>query len=78
MTFWASERINEDVDIDGVTFGFTAGLFGSIPVGRLGLFILDARYIFDFSDVTVKSYGQTMDVAKRRGIALTAGYQLRF
>ena len=61
-------------DSNIATFGFTAGLFAGIPAGQRRL-TGDIRLIYDVNDLTIKEGGNTLRILKRRGLAVTAGFE---
>ncbi|MFP3090690.1 PorT family protein [Treponema sp. TIM-1] len=71
----SSDRYSIDLDSDGVTDGIAVGLYGGFPIGP-GRIIGDVRFIIDFNPVKVKESGETLEVLKRRGINITAGYEI--
>ncbi|MDR0688846.1 MAG: PorT family protein [Spirochaetaceae bacterium] len=64
-----------EVKPDGVTLGVALGLYGGYPIGP-GRIIGDVRFILDFNSLKGKDSGQTMELIKRRGITVTAGYEI--
>ena len=67
-----------EMDTDGTAIGLTAGLFAGSPVGP-GFFVVDIRLLFDITaqKIKIEDYG-TENMIKRRGIAMTIGYELLF
>ncbi|MDR2363826.1 MAG: PorT family protein [Spirochaetaceae bacterium] len=64
-----------DLKLDGVTAGIAVGLYGGYPIGP-GRIIGDIRFILDFNPVKAKESGVTMELLKRRGLNITAGYEI--
>jgi hypothetical protein len=62
---------------DGITFGATAGVFGSYPLGP-GKIIADLRFLLDFNPLKVKEDGITAEIIKRRSLNITVGYEFSF
>ena len=60
---------------DGITVGIALGLYGGYPIGP-GRIIGDLRFILDFNPVKGKAAGKTMELIKRRGLNITAGYEI--
>jgi len=60
------------------TFGATAGLFGGLQAGP-GRVIGDLRFIFDFTDLEVRSPAGGRETAmQRRALAFMIGYEISF
>jgi hypothetical protein len=66
---------SDDVNPDGITAGIAAGIYGGYPIGP-GRIIGDVRFIMDFNPVKAKESGETIELIKRRGINITAGYEV--
>ncbi|MDR2020308.1 MAG: PorT family protein [Treponema sp.] len=66
---------NSSVNSDGVTVGIAAGIYGGYPIGP-GRIIGDVRFIMDFNALKAKESGETIELIKRRGINITAGYEI--
>jgi hypothetical protein len=62
-------------DPDGVTAGIALGVYGGYPIGP-GRIVGDVRFIMDFNPLKVKAAGATYEVLKRRGLNITAGYEI--
>jgi hypothetical protein len=75
--FKTSGYYSGEYDPDGFAYGITAGLFAGYPVGS-GRIVGDLRFIYDLSPMKIKDYGHTMEVIKRRGLAVTVGYEISF
>jgi len=82
---WGGSLNDTDEDsyeTDGTAFGLTVGLFGGVPMGP-GNIVVDIRFLFDLTPQKAKFIdwdGKTTseDIIKRRGVALTLGYELLF
>ena len=75
--FKTSGYYTYEEESDGFSYGVTAGLFAGYPIGP-GRFVGDLRFIFDLSPMKIKDYGYIMEVMERRGLAITAGYEISF
>jgi hypothetical protein len=64
-----------DADAKGITAGIALGVYGGYPIGP-GRIIGDIRFIIDFNPLKAKNYGETIEVIKRRGLNITAGYEI--
>jgi hypothetical protein len=64
-----------EMDPDGITVGIALGLYGGYPIGP-GRIIGDLRFILDFNPVKGKDSGATIELIKRRGLNITAGYEI--
>jgi hypothetical protein len=62
---------------DGILAGLTFGLYGGLALGP-GRLIGDARFLMDFSPLTVEESGYTAEVIQRFGINVTVGYEFTF
>jgi len=73
--FKTSGYYSDGWEPEGFVYGITAGLFAGYPTGK-GRFVGDIRFIFDLSPMKINDYGYIMEIMERRGIALTAGYEI--
>ncbi|MDR0710673.1 MAG: PorT family protein [Spirochaetaceae bacterium] len=64
-------------EADGILAGLTLGLYGGLALGP-GRLIGDARFLMDFSPLTIEESGYTDEVIQRFGINVTVGYELSF
>jgi len=72
--FKTSGYLSTEDEPDGFAFGITAGLFAGYPIGP-GRLVGDLRFIYDFSAMKIE---HDYEVMERRGLALTAGYEISF
>jgi hypothetical protein len=68
---------DESYKAEGILAGLTFGLYGGLALGP-GRLIGDARFLMDFSPLTVEDSGNTAEVIQRYGINVTVGYELTF
>ena len=78
-------EFNEQFAIDTrASFGLTAGLFAGFPfplfwrTERLGRFVIDTRFIFDFNSLNAYDSGRSIEFITRRAFSFTVGYERSF
>jgi hypothetical protein len=64
-----------DIDSEGITAGIALGIYGGYPIGP-GRIVGDVRFILDFNPLKGKAFGSTAEVIKRRGLNISAGYEI--
>jgi hypothetical protein len=67
--------MSEELSAEGITAGIALGIYGGYPIGP-GRIIGDVRFIMDFNPLKVKDSGYTAEVLNRRGLNISAGYEI--
>lgn len=72
------EEFTEELDIDPRFIpGIVAGVEVGLPLGP-GSLVADLRYVNDFTNVTIASEGESMELFTRRNFNISVGYALKF
>lgn len=72
------EEFTEEFDIDPRFIpGIVAGVEVGLPLGP-GSLVADLRYVNDFTNVTIASEGESMELFTRRNFNISVGYALKF
>lgn len=72
------KEFTEEFDIDPRFIpGIVAGVEVGLPLGP-GSLVADLRYVNDFTNVTIASEGESMELFTRRNFNISVGYALKF
>jgi hypothetical protein len=75
--YMSGAGFDDSFKADGILAGLTLGLYGGVALGP-GRIIGDARFLMDFSPLTVDDSGYKAEVIQRYAINVTVGYELSF